>query len=86
MKFDYRQLWRVKNSPEKENVKRYAREEMLSAADIVKINHICGIKVLSTEDWNAFVVWFNALLDMEDWTFEKIYIPASVLKHLEKKI
>lgn len=86
MKFDYKQLWRVQNSLEKDKIKRYVREDMLAAADIVKLNHICGIEPLSDEDWKAFVVWFKALLDMEDWAFEKVYIPVFVLKHLEKKI
>ncbi len=85
MKFNYRQLWRVASSPEKETAKRYVREEMLSAADIVKINHACGIEVLSAEDWDAFVAWFKALKDMQDWAFEESYIPASVIYHLQKK-
>ena len=85
MKFDYKQLWRVANSPEKENIKRYAREELLAEADIVKINHACGIEPLSVEDWTAFVAWFKALLNMQDWAFEESYIPASVIYHLQKK-
>jgi hypothetical protein len=85
MKFDYKQLWRVQNSLEKDKIKRYVREDMLAAADIVKLNHICGIEPLADEDWKAFLAWFQELRDMKDWAFEESYIPASVIYHLQKK-
>jgi hypothetical protein len=85
MKFDYKQLWRVQNSPEKEQAKRYAREELLAKADIVKINHACGIDKLTDSDWTAFVEWFTALRNMQDWAFYEKNIPSAVLHHLKKK-
>jgi hypothetical protein len=85
MKFDYKQLWRVANSPEKDKIKRYVREDMHAAADIVKLNHICGIEPLLDEDWKAFVAWFKALNDMQDWAFYEKNIPSAVLHHLKKK-
>lgn len=64
------------------NAKRIVRENLLKAWDVHKSNVSYGAETETEEEHAKCIVWWKALLNLEDWAFEQI--PNGVKKYLKE--